>query len=152
MGDDDYYSSNDGYFYAYPDSYDDDYGDQYDAYGVDYDDDYYASNDGYFYRYPIGAGYEISTPSIHSVVDSAVDAGGNAASEYIDNDCTGNSVADHACQLLGGPGAVNEQISDGIQETIVSGVSSLFGGRKLLQDNYGDQYDVVDTVVDTAGN
>merc|ERR1711977_468571 len=158
--DDDYYSSNDGYFYAYPDSYDDDYGDQYDAYGVDYDDDYYASNDGYFYRYPIGAGYEISTPSIpsfDSVVDSAVDAGGNAASEYIDNDCNGASVADHACQLLGGGGAVNEQISDGIQDTIVSGVSgvsSLFG-RKLLQDNYGDQYevyDVVDTVVDTAGN
>merc|ERR1739848_976110 len=152
--DDDYYSSNDGYFYAYPDSYDDDYGDQYDAYGVDYDDDYYASNDGYFYRYPIGAGYEPSTPSFDSVVDSAVAAGGNAASEYIDNDCTGNSVADHTCQLLGGGGALNEQISDGIQDTIVSGVSgvsSLFG-RKLLQDNYGDQNDVVDTVVDTAGN
>merc|ERR1712188_164430 len=180
--DDDYYSSNDGYFYAYPDSYDDDYGDQYDAYGVDYDDDYYASNDGYFYRYPIGAGYEISTPSIpsfDSLVDSAVDAGGNAASEYIDNDCTGESVADHTCQLFGGADAVNDLISDGIQDTIVSGVSSLFG-RRLLQDNYGDQYDpygvdtdddyydggdgyfyrypaaavggVVDTVVDTAGS
>merc|ERR1711977_110967 len=178
----DYYSSNDGYFYAYPDSYDDDYGDQYDAYGVDYDDDYYASNDGYFYRYPIGAGYEISTPSIpsfDSLVDSAVDAGGNALSPYVNNDCNGESVADHACQLFGGADAVNEIISDGIQDTIVSGVSSLFG-RKLLQDNYGDQYDpygvdtdddyydggdgyfyrypaaavggVVDTVVDTAGN
>jgi len=178
--DDDYYSSNDGYFYAYPDSYDDDYGDQYDAYGVDYDDDYYASNDGYFYRYPIGAGYEISTPSIpsfDSLVDSAVDAGGNALSPYVNNDCNGESVADHTCQLFGGADAVNEIISDGIQDTIVSGVSSLFG-RKLLQDNYGDQYDpygvdtdddyydggdgyfyrypwysgVVDTVVDTAGN
>merc|ERR1711977_371411 len=76
---------------GYPASGGDTYGDQYDPYGVDYDDDYYASNDGYFYRYPIGAGYEISTPSIpsfDSVVDSAVDAGGNAASEYIDNDCT----------------------------------------------------------------
>merc|ERR1712224_865431 len=178
--DDDYYSSNDGYFYAYPDSYDDDYGDQYDAYGVDYDDDYYASNDGYFYRYPIGAGYEISTPSIpsfDSLVDSAVDAGGNALSPYVGNDCNGESVADHTCQLFGGADAVNEIISDGIQDTIVSGVSSLFG-RKPLQDNYGDQYDpygvdtdddyydggdgyfyrypwytgVVDTVVDTAGS
>merc|ERR1712124_192405 len=163
--DDDYYSSNDGYFYAYPDSY---------------DDDYYASNDGYFYRYPIGAGYEISTPSIpsfDSLVDSAVDAGGNALSPYVGNDCNGESVADHTCQLFGGADAVNEIISDGIQDTIVSGVSSLFG-RKLLQDNYGDQYDpygvdtdddyydggdgyfyrypwytgVVDTVVDTAGS
>merc|ERR1712072_1194722 len=148
----------------------DNYGDQYDPYGVDYDDDYYASNDGYFYRYP----------SVDSVTDSLVAAGGNAASSYIDNDCTSASVADHACQLLGGGGAVNEIISDGIQDTIVSGVSSLFGGRRLLQDNYGDQYDpygvdtdddyyaggdgyfyqypaaavggVVDTVVDTAGN
>jgi len=100
-------------------------------------------------------------------------------SPYVNNDCTGESVADHTCQLFGGADAVNDLISDGIQDTIVSGVSSLFG-RKLLQDNYGDQYDpygvdtdddyydggdgyfyrypaaavggVVDTVVDTAGN
>merc|ERR1712144_17275 len=77
---------------GYPASGGDTYGDQYDPYGVDYDDDYYAPNDGYFYRYPIGAGYEISTPSIpsfDSLVDSAVDAGGNALSPYVNNDCNG---------------------------------------------------------------
>merc|ERR1711977_157395 len=137
--DDDYYSSNDGYFYAYPDSYDDDYGDQYDAYGVDYDDDYYASNDGYFYRYPTGAGIsDFSIPPL----DSLVDAAGNALSPHIDNNCNGESVADHTCQILGGSGAVNDLISGGIQAPFISGVtSSLFGGRKLQQDNYGDQYD-----------
>merc|ERR1712144_115452 len=100
----------------------DNYGDQYDPYGVDTDDDYYSSNDGYFYTYPIGAGYEISTPSIpsfDSLVDSAVDAGGNALSPYVNNDCNGESVADHTCQLFGGADAVNEIISDGIQDTIV---------------------------------
>jgi len=139
--DDDYYASNDGYFYAYPANGGDTYGDQYDPYGVDYDDDYYASNDGYFYRYP----------SVDSVTDSLVAAGGNAASSYIDNDCTGASVADHACQLLGGAGAVNDQISDGIQQAGQSLVSSLVGGRRLHDDdddddddddvNYRDWYD-----------
>merc|ERR1712188_265132 len=118
--DDDYYASNDGYFYAYPANGGDTYGDQYDPYGVDYDDDYYASNDGYFYRYPsvdsvtdslVDAGGNtwssyIDNDSVDSVADSLVDAGGNTWSSYIDNDCTGASVADHACQLLGGAGAV----------------------------------------------
>merc|ERR1712188_220776 len=61
----------------------DNYGDWYDPYGVDTDDDYYASNDGYFYRYP----------SVDSVTDSLVDAGGNTWSSYIDNDSV-DSVTD----------------------------------------------------------
>jgi hypothetical protein len=134
--DDDYYSTGtDGYFNRYPDSYDDDYGgDQYDAYGVDYDDDYYASNDGYYYLYPSGAGTSgSSVPSFDSIVDSAVDSGGNALNEYIDNDCVGESVFDHACQFAGGAGAVNDLISGGIQDTIVGGFTDTFG-RRLLQD------------------
>merc|ERR1739848_462902 len=136
--DDDYYSSNDGYFYAYPDSYDDDYGDQYEGYGEDWDDDYYHAGNNIDHRYP-----DCCTTQVLEPVTGVLDA-----------------IEDRAIPMA-------------IAETFDG-----FGKRKLLQDNYGDQYDpygvdtdddyydggdgyfyrypwysgVVDTVVDTAGN